>query len=201
MDEELSRQFGASITSGFLTDAPLAERQFMFKFEKYPARAIISEHRAAAILMVVGDKWMLTNQLYRNVPSAPVVVIQDITTAAAAVVVQMVSATAALGYYAQEEFGTTYAPLGAGWSDWVSDVLRVEAFSVAGVPVAATVGFRLKLLLGGTDPTLLRVYKRSAAGGGYVLVPGVTHVGTEGAASVFSASEDITTGTDFIAVV
>jgi hypothetical protein len=204
MDEELSRQFGASITSGFLTDAPLAERQFMFQWEKYPARAIISEHRAAAILMVVGDKWMLTNQLYRNVPSAPVVVIQDITTAAAAVVVQMVSATAALGYYAQEEFGTTYAPLGTGWSDWVSDVVRIEAFSDAGVPVPVTVSFKLKVLLGATSPALLRVYKRSAAGGGYELVSGVSYVGEDdlsNSSSVFLVNDAITTGTDFIAVV
>jgi hypothetical protein len=201
MDEELGRQFGASITAGFLSSAPLAERASMFAWDKFPARAVISEHRAAAVLMMLGDKWKLTNELYRNVPSAPVVVVTDLVTAASAVVVQMVSATANLGYYAQEEFGTTYAPLGAGWSDWVSDVVRIEAFSDAGATVAATVSFRLNVLLGGTDPALLRVYKRDAAGGGYLVVANVQHVGTDGLADAFLVKDDITTGTDFIATV
>jgi hypothetical protein len=201
MDAELSRQFGAAITTGFISNAPAADRATMFDLERFPSRAVISEHRSAAVLMMLGDKWMLNKQLYRNVPSAPVVEITALTTAASVVVVQMVSATAGLGYYAQEEFGTTYPALGTGWSDWVSDVVRIEAFSQAGAPVAATVGFRLKILLGGTDPALLRVYMRSAAGGGYVPVPDLVYVGADGTASVFIVTEDITTGTDFIAVV
>jgi hypothetical protein len=202
MDEELSRQFGSAISAGFLSDASPAVRESMFQWDKYPARAVISEHRAAAVLMMLGAKWKLTNELYRNVPSAPVVQITSLDTAASAVVVQMVSATAGLGYYAQEEFGTTYPALGTGWSDWVSDVLRVEAFSEAGEPVAATVQFRLRLVLGSSDPELLRVYKRSAAGGTYEPITGTFEhlTGETGLASVFLVTEDITTGTDFIAV-
>jgi hypothetical protein len=204
IDKELGRQFGEAISTGFLSNAPLAERAEMLSFDRFPARSVISEHRAAAVLMVLGDKWKLHNHLYRNVPSASEFVLVTLQTAASMVVAQMVSATADLGYYAQEEFGTTYPALGSGWSDWVSDVVRIEAFSEAGVPVSATVGFRLKVVLGETDPTLLRVFTRNETGGGYVAVSDsdITLLpDKDGLAHVYLVSSLITTGTDFIAVV
>merc|ERR1719174_3533055 len=72
------------------------------------------------------------------------------------VVMSLVSPTAAMGYYAETEYLTTYAELPAGLNGYLSDVLRVEAFAPDGsyAPVTTTIDLYIGAV---AQPDLLRV--------------------------------------------
>merc|ERR1719502_887741 len=72
------------------------------------------------------------------------------------VVMSLVSPTAAMGYYAETEYLTTFAELPEGLLGYLSDVLRFEAFDPmkAYVPVEATIDMYIGAV---ARPDLLRV--------------------------------------------
>merc|ERR1719387_788094 len=134
-DEELSkfRIPGILPKTAFVSSLPKASMDAVAK--SFAPKVLISEARAEAYLsgeampQAAMNSMSAMSSVYRSVPGASRVSFEasfgDMT------VVTLVSATAAEGAYAFAELGRFYDPV-PGWSDWYTDVVRIERFGATG---------------------------------------------------------------------
>jgi len=110
----------------------------------------------------------------------------------------LVSPTAAGGYFAETELGRSYGEgPGAGWSDWMSDVIRVEKFSNSGVPEAGTISLSVYVGEASLETAKHMALFKAVPGEDPVLVPGAvvpleTVLGVEPPVYAFSGSYSVT---------
>jgi hypothetical protein len=122
------------------------------------AKVLVTDYRGTAIISAL--KADVNNMVMRSAMGSTRATLTSVTSMGAepveSVVMSLVSPTAAMGYYAETEYLTTFAELPEGLLGYLSDVLRFEAFAPTGsyVSVMATIDMYIGAV---ARPDLLRV--------------------------------------------
>jgi hypothetical protein len=138
------------------------------------AKVIVTDYRGTAIISAL--KADLNNMVFRSAMGSTRATLKSVASTSAAavesVVMSLVSPTAAMGYYAETEYSTTFGEI-TGSLGYLSDVLRVEAFQPAGsyVPVMTTIDMYIGAVAKAEDLRVVMI----PYGLGPVLVDAVTY--------------------------
>merc|ERR1719163_2572303 len=121
------------------------------------AKVLVTDFRGTAIISAL--KADVNNMVMRSAMGSTRATLKSVQSMGApveSVVMSLVSPTAAMGYYAETEYLTTFAELPPGTLGYLSDVLRFEAFTVGGsyVQAYATIDMYIGAV---ARPDLLRV--------------------------------------------